>query len=151
MGISGDYNLATVQTTVGDFRVTGWAPDDAATVVPMADLFESESAGDGSHVSISRINDPRYELTLVVRRNTSAYRLLYEKLQDQKDQSDEGAVDPLSLTIFDPISGDKITEAEARFIRQPDMPFVVSASDATFKLLLPNPTIVAGANIVITS
>lgn len=147
MGITSDYNLATVQCTVDDFRVTGWAPDDAASLAPMSDTMESAASADGSHVSISHLNDPRWECTLKVRRGTAAYRLLAEKAQAQAAEAKVGAVSPLAFQIKDPNSGDKFVEANARFMREPDMPFSKTASDAEFKLLLPNPTRTYGANI----
>lgn len=147
MAFSRDYNLAAVQVTVGNFRVSGWAPDDAVNLTPMSDIMESEASADGSHVSVSHLNDPRWEATLTVRRGTAAYRLLAEKLQEQLAEAKTGAVSALSFQVFDPNSGDKFTEAEARFMREPDMAFSKSASDAEFKLLLPNPTRVYGANI----
>jgi hypothetical protein len=147
MPFTGDYNLAAVQCTVGSFRVTGWAPDDAVALSPMSDLWESEASADGSHVSRSRINDPRWEATLKVRRGTAAYRLLVEALQSQLESASSGAVPALAFQVYDPISGDKITERAALFKRYPDLPFAKSASDAEFKLELANPTITAGANI----
>lgn len=146
-GIVIDYNLAAVQCTVGSFRVTGWAPDDAIALAPLGDLAESEVSADGSRVSVSRINDPRWEATLKVRRGTAAYALLAEKLQEQLAESDDGAVSALSFQVYDPISGDKIVEAEARFMRYPDLPFSKAASDAEFKLLLPNPSLTLGGNV----
>lgn len=147
MGLIGDYNLATVQVTVGDFRVTGWSADDAANVVPVSDLMESEVAADGSHVSISQINDPRHEATLTVRRNTAAFRLLSDAMFAQLTEAETGAITPLAFQIFDPISGDKIVEKAARFMREPDMGFNKSQTDAEFKLLLPKPQLTFGANI----
>ncbi len=150
MSILSDYNLAAVQVTLGSFRVTGWAADDAANVTPMSDLNESQSSADGAHVSVSRINDPRWECTLTVRRGTAAYRHLIEALQAQLVQSNAGAIEPLAFQIFDPVSGDKINEKNIRFMRYPDLPFAKTASDAEFKLLLPKPTIIGGANIDLT-
>ena len=146
-GITRDYNLAAVQCTVGDFRVSGWAPADAVALAPMSDTMESEASADGTHVSISHINDPRWEATLKVRRGTAAYRLLAEKAQEQATEAATGAVSPLAFQVYDPISGDKIVEGEARFMREPDLPFSKAASDAEFKLLLPNPTRTYGGNI----
>lgn len=145
--IVGDYNMARVQCTIGDFRVTGWGVDDAASVVPTADLVQSEISADGAHVSVSRINDNRHEIELTVRRGGVAFRLLGEKMQAQLAQRDVGAVDPLSFQLFDPDSGDKLVEANAVFMRSPDMPFNKTASEAVFKLLLPNPTITYAANV----
>jgi len=146
-GITRDYNLAAVQCTVGSFRVTGFGPDDAIGLTPMSDSMESAAAADGSHVSVSRINDPRWECTLKVRRGTAAYRLLAEKAQEQADEAAVGAVSALAFQVYDPISGDKFVEAEARFMREPDMPFGKSTADAEFKLLLPNPGRTYGGNI----
>lgn len=146
-GITRDYNLAAVQCTVGTFRVTGWGPDDAIGLAPMSDSMESSNSADGAHVSISRINDPRWEATLKVRRGTAAYRLLAEKAQEQAAEAAIGAVSALSFQVYDPISGDKFVEGEARFMREPDMPFGKSTADAEFKILLPNPTRTYGANI----
>lgn len=151
MSIVGDYNLAAVQTTVGDFRVTGWAPSDAVSVTPMSDDMESEASADGSHVSVSYHNDPRYEVVLKVRRGTAAYRLLAEKRQEQLAEAAVGAVSPLSFMVYDPISGDKIVEAEARFMRGPDMSFNKAASVAEFKLLLPKPSLTYGNNIDVSA
>lgn len=151
MALIGDYNLAAVQVTVGDFRVTGWGPDDAVTVVPLSDLLEHVVSADGSHVSVSRINDPRHEATLTVRRNTAAFRLLSDAMFAQVVESDAGAVTALSFQILDPISGDKIVEKGARFMREPDMAFAKSQGDAEFKLLLPNPQLTFGANISVSA
>lgn len=142
-----DYNLAAVQVTVGDFRVTGWAEGDAVSLAPMADIAESKASADGSHVSVSRINDPRWECSLMVARGTSAFRLLIEALQAQLTASDSGSVAALAFQVYDPVSGDKITEANARFTRYPDLPFGASAGEAEFKLLLPSPKIIGGANV----
>lgn len=147
MPFTGDYNLAAVQCTIGDFRVTGWAPDDAINLAPKSDLWESEASADGSHVSRSRVNDPRWDATLKVRRGTAAYRLLVEALQEQLTAADSGAVPALPFQVYDPISGDKIVERAALFMRYPDLPFSKSASDAEFTLELSKPTITAGANI----
>ena len=146
-GITRDYNLALVQCTVGDFRVTGWGPDDAISLTPMSDAMESAPAADGSHVSVSHINDPRWEGTLKLRRGTAAYRLMAEKAQAQFAEAKIGAVSALSFQVYDPISGDKFVEAELRFMREPDMPFAKAASDAEFKVLLSNPTRTYGGNI----
>lgn len=147
MSTINDYNLAAVQTTLGTFRVTGWAEGDACSLAPMGEIAESVVSADGAHTSISRVNDPRWEATLKVARGTKAFRLLMEALQAQLAQSDVGAVDALAFQVYDPVSGDKITEANARFLRYPDMPFGKAAGDAEFKLLLPNPTVIGGANI----
>lgn len=147
MALVGDYNLALVQVTIGDFRVTGWGESDAATVAPMSDLAESVVSADGGHVAISQINDPRWEATLTVMRGTAAYRLLCEKLQAQQDAALQGAVPALSFQIFDPVSGDKIASRFARFMRWPDLTFSKTVSEAEFMILLPNPAITAGGNI----
>ncbi len=134
--ILGDYNLAAVQLNVGDFRVTGFGPDDALNLAPMADLHESDSSADGAHVPVSRINDNRWEGTITVHRNTAAYRLLIDSLQTQLDESDDGAISALAFQVFDPISGDKITEANLRYMRYPDLPFNKSQSVAEIDYLI---------------
>lgn len=147
MGFTGDYNLAAVQCTIGTFRVTGWAPDDAISLSPVSDLWESEASADGSHISRSRINDPRWDGVLKVRRGTAAYRLLMEEVQAQITAAETGAVPALAFQVYDPISGDKIVESNLLFKRYPDLPFSKSASDAEFAVELSKPTITAGANI----
>lgn len=149
--IVSDYNLAAVQVTLDDFRVDGWSTDDAASVVPTSDLIESKVAADGSHVTNSAINDNTRTLTLTVARGTRAYRELYTALQDQIAAARVGARPDLAFSIFDPISGDKISERKTVFMREPDLAFNKSSSDAIFTLFLPNPEIIAGANIAITA
>lgn len=151
MALIGDYNLAAVQVTLGDFRVTGWSADDAVTVTPLSDLLEHEVSADGSHVSVSKINDPRFEATLTVRRNTAAFRLLSDAMFAQQVAADAGAVPALSFQISDPISGDKINEKAVRFMAIPEMGFNKSQSDAEFKLLLPKPQLTFGANIPLSA
>lgn len=145
-----DYNLAAVQVTLGDFRVTGWAEDDAVNIVPSSDLIQSAASGDGSHVAVSRNTDPRWTATLTVMRGTAAFRQLMDALQAQLAQADVGAVDPLAFQTYDPIEGTKISEANARFIRYPDLGFGKSTGSAEFQILLPSPKIVAGSGITLT-
>lgn len=145
-----DYNLAAVQVILGSFRITGWAEDDAVSIVPSSDLIESASSGDGSHVAISRTTDPRHTATLTVMRGTAAFRQIMEALQDQVAESDAGAVSPLAFQVYDPVEGTKISEANARFVRQPDLTFGRATGTAEFQLLLPSPTIVAGSAVAIT-
>ena len=142
-----DYNLAAVQVNVGAFRVTGWSGDDGITVTWDADVFEKEVSADGTHIIYSRINDGSASAVLKVRRGTAAYRLLADKLVEHLAESDVGAITPLRLRIFAPISGDRIVERNIRFMNRPEMPFVKGASEAEFKLDLPNPTITYGGNI----
>lgn len=142
-----DYSLALVQVIYDDFRVQGWAGDDAATLTPMSDLFESESSTDGTHVAMNRINDNRWELTLSVRRGSTGFKLLADAAQAQLAEAAVGAVAAKSMSLYDPISGDKVVEEQARFMRLPDMGFGKAAGVAEFKLLLPNPAITFGGNI----
>jgi len=151
MAFIGDYNPALVQINVGSFRVTGWGADGGIVLAPMSDLIESEASADGSHVSITTLNDPRWEATITVRRNTPAYRMLMEAQDSQMVEAASGSVSPQAFQVYDPISGDKITEANARFTRRPDLGFEKSQSDAEFVLLLPGPTVIGGLNIPLTS
>ena len=145
-----DYNLAAVQCTIGSFRATGWAEGDAISVVPLSDAAEHKVSADGAHVAMSRKTDNRHEATLKVMRGTAAFRLLFEKYQSQIAEADIGAVSALAFQVYDPIEGTKIVEANARFLRSPDLIFGASTSEAEFKLLLPNPTITGGAGIALT-
>lgn len=147
MSLVGDYNLARVQVTVGDLRVTGWGESDALSLSPMSDLAESKVSADGAHVAISKINDPRMEATFTVKRNTAAYRLLMEKAIAQAKEADSGAVTPIAFQVYDPNSGDKVASNDLRFMRLPDLPFAKGAGEAKFKALLPSPTITPGALI----
>lgn len=151
MALIGDHNLAAVQLTVGSFRVTGFGPDDAISLAPMSDLIQSDVSADGAHVPISQINDPRWEGTMFVRRNTAAFRLLMESLQDQLAAAISGAIPPLAFQVFDPISGDKITEANMRYVRYPDQGYAQAAAVAEFAILLPSPAIIGGANVDISA
>jgi len=146
-----DYNLGLIQITLGDFRVTGFSADDACTIAPMSDAMESEPSTDGSHVVISRVNDNRYEMMLKVRRGSAGFRQISDAMVAQFAAADVGAVPSLAFTLYDPVSGDKVTARAIRFLRAPDMGAGKAAPTAEFKILLPNPSITYGGNIAVSA
>ncbi len=146
-GLVGIYNLKLVQVSIGAFRVTGWGDDDACAITPMADLQDSQVSADGSHVAYSKISDNRYEVKLTVRRTSLAFKRLGELMQEQMDDRDAGTVNHLAFQLYDPVTGDKVVERSAQFMRAPDLTNGVKAGTAEFKLQLPSPDITYGANI----
>jgi len=145
--ITSDYNLALVQVNMRDFRVSGWSSDDSATVTKRSDDFQYDLSADGSHGARSRINDNTREVVLKVRRGSAGYKLVADEYTRQLRESDRGAVSDLPFGIYDPISGDSISERKAFFVKGPDMAFGKTAPEAEFRLVLPNPTVVYGENI----
>lgn len=145
-----DYNLALVQLTIDEFRVTGFGSDAAMSLVPLSDLFQDDISADGANIASSRLNDNRHELTITVRRNTSAFRQLWDRMQQQLTEAESGPVGDMALQIYDPNSGDKVSERQARFKRSPDLPFERTASEAAFVISLPNPTIKGAPDVPIT-
>lgn len=142
-----DYNLALVQVIIGDFRVTGWGADDACSVEKVSDDFEHDVSTDGAHGTVNRINDNRWIATFRVRRGSVGYRKLYDEYQKQLKQSDAGAVAALAVSLYDPLSGDKVAERRGRFIKQPAMGFGKTAGVAEFQMLLPNAQVDPGTKI----
>lgn len=145
--VTKDYNLALIQINIGKFRVTGFSSDDGCVVEKAGDDFQFDLSADGAHGAISRINDNSRMVTLKLRRGSVGYKLVAEAYAEQLRQSDKGAVGEVGFSIYDPISGDKISERRMYFMNGPSMAFGKSAPEAEFKILLPNPTIVYGANI----
>lgn len=145
--VTTDYNLALVQVTMRDFRVSGWSADDSAVVTKRSDDFQFDLSADGAHGARSRINDNTREVVLKVRRGSAGYKLVADEYVRQLKQSDRGVVEAMQFSIYDPISGDSISERKAFFMKGPDMAFGKTAPEAEFRLLLPNPTIVYGQNV----
>jgi hypothetical protein len=145
--VTGDYNLALVQINIGKFRVTGFSADDGCVVEKPSEDFQFDLSADGAHGAISRINDNSRTVTLKLRRGSVGYKLVADAYAEQLRQSDQGAIGEVGFSIYDPISGDKISERRLYFMSGPSMAFGKSAPEAEFRLLLPNPTIVYGANI----
>lgn len=152
MAIVRHYNLKRVQCTIGSLRVDGWASGDVITLTSRGEGFTATESGDGSHVMISKDNNPIWDMTLVVKRNTAASRRLAAFQASQLEQADSGTVEPLALQIYDPASGTKFTERNLIFGKPPDVPFpMVDPPDATYNLILPSPTWTIDADVPLTT
>jgi len=116
-----DYNLAAVQATLAESRITGFGETDAISLTPMSDVSESVSSADGAAVAVNAINDPRWEGSITVQYGSEAYDELWAYAKAQITESKTGKVSETSFMLYDPISGLKVTESNLRFMRLPDI------------------------------
>lgn len=134
------WSLAAVQFNLGDFRIEGLIEGDAVNIVPEADSTNSRAGGDGSHNVFSRNNDRRHTMTIQVDRGTSGYQQIMQLFNAQMEEFDSGsAISALPMSISDPYSGEKITEAQVVFRRPNDSTWSVEAPQATITAWLSNP------------
>lgn len=134
------WDLAAVQFNLGDFRIEGFIEGDAINIVPEADLTAMRAGGDGSHVVVSKNNNNIHTMTLQLNRGTTGYKQITDTLDAQMQEfADGSAVSVLPMSVFDPFSGEKITESQVVFRRDADSTWGVEAPTATITAWLPFP------------
>lgn len=149
--IESDYALSAVQFTLSDLRLSGFGEEDGIAVAPNAEIMSYVVSGDGANVATSYNSDNTHTATLTLQRGTAAYARVAAMMQSQIAAARVGAVPNLPFSLYDPSSGDKVSERKARFLTQPELTFNKSSSEAVFTILLPNPDIEYGANVVLTA
>ncbi len=145
------WGLAAVQFNLGGFRVEGFADGDAVTIVPEADSTTARPGGDGSHNVFSRMNNRLHTMTINLDRGTKGYKQLMDAFDAQIEEFDDGtSISALEMSILNPFTGEKVTDAQVVFRRLPDSNWATEAPQATITAWLSDPQRTNAPNVSIT-
>ena len=113
---------------------------DAVNIGPEAASTTARAGGDGTHNAFSKNNNKLHTMTLQLDRGTAGYKQVMQLFDEQIAAfNDSIAIPPLPMSIVDPYSGEKVTDAQVIFRRLPDSTWGTEAPTATITAWLTDP------------
>ncbi|MEL6348428.1 MAG: hypothetical protein AAFV53_35305 [Myxococcota bacterium] len=150
--IFGEYTLVAVQNIIGGYRLQpdrGAADGDFVIFEPVEDDIEVTTGAGGFSVYSDNGNDAIIA-TYRVFQNSPVFRILSDLRTAQVRRRKNGnPMRPLNFRFSEPFSGNRLSSQHAVFLNRPALGFGKSVGETEFRLHLPKPKIVYGANITI--
>jgi hypothetical protein len=127
------YNLKKVVATFGAIIFSGFAEDDAITLTPEANIFDSKIGADGQ-TSRSRSNNDNYKATVRFMATSDARA----QLQDATFRNAALSGLTLPFRLYSPDTGEEYSSAQAYVEKLPDASFGREVSEREYTLYLPD-------------
>jgi len=135
------YNLDLVQCIVGTLAISGYGEGGGVEVESNSPIQEQSVGADGASI-YNRMNDKSLTVTITLREDSRAYRILAGLMQAQEAA---GTNTPLAFMLLDPLNGDSVASQYTIFMERPNLSKAQAAGDRVFVISLPDPVVVYGA------